>query len=51
MLKVRGYTELQIVDIVRQMLEGLSVMHKQGICHRNVKPESLNVMAVNPDSG
>ena len=45
--KVHGHTELQVVFIVKQLLEALNALHKQGICHRNLKPENVNVIDYN----
>ena len=46
MFKMEGYTEEQVVSIIKQLLEALNAMHKNGICHRNVKPESVQVTQV-----
>ena len=50
MFKVSGYMEQHIIVMIRQLLEALSAMHKHGICHRNLKLESIQVIDVNPNS-
>ena len=50
MLKEKGLEEPEIISIIKQLLEALNAMHKQGICHRNVKPENLNVIDANQET-
>ena len=47
MFQVHGYTEPQIARMIKQLLEGLNVMHQNNFCHRNVKPENIQVISVN----
>ena len=37
----KGLTELQIRNIIYQVLQGLSYMHRQEIFHRDIKPENI----------
>jgi serine/threonine protein kinase len=30
-----------IRDFIKQLLEGMSFVHKKGICHRDLKPENI----------
>ena len=32
--------------MIKSLLEGLNAMHKQGFCHRSVKPENIQVIDV-----
>ncbi|XP_054710029.1 LOW QUALITY PROTEIN: serine/threonine-protein kinase dyf-5-like [Uloborus diversus] len=43
----RPFRELEVKNILHQILEGLSFMHKHGFFHRDLKPE--NVLCMGPD--
>ncbi|CUS12981.1 unnamed protein product, partial [Tuber aestivum] len=37
-----------VQTITKQLLEGLSIMHKKGITHRDLKPENIFVVTMSP---
>ncbi|RPB00551.1 kinase-like protein [Choiromyces venosus 120613-1] len=37
-----------VQKITKQLLEGLEIMHKEGIAHRDLKPENIFVVSMNP---
>lgn len=45
----RQLSILQIKIIIRQLLEGLCIMHRDGFTHRDLKPQNIFVVKDNPD--
>ena len=45
----RQFSELQIKLIIRQLLEGICIMHQNGFTHRDLKPQNIFVVKDNPD--
>jgi len=43
MANKKGLSELQIRNIIYQVLQGLSYMHRQEYFHRDIKPENILV--------
>jgi serine/threonine protein kinase len=37
------FTEAQLLDVLRQVAQGLSHIHKKGLAHLDVKPENIYV--------
>lgn len=44
----RQLSEFQIKVIIRQLLEGLCIMHQNGFTHRDLKPQNVFVFKDNP---
>jgi tetratricopeptide (TPR) repeat protein/tRNA A-37 threonylcarbamoyl transferase component Bud32 len=44
-------TEADVVELARQMAEGLRAAHRKGVLHRDVKPVNLLVRRQPPESG
>lgn len=40
------FTESQLCDLLRQVLSGLSHIHKAGLCHLDIKPENILITFV-----
>jgi serine/threonine protein kinase len=37
------FTEAQLIDVLRQVAQGLSHIHRKGLAHLDVKPENIYV--------
>ena len=37
------FTEAQLIDVLKQVAQGLSHIHRKGLAHLDVKPENIYV--------
>jgi len=48
--KDKSFNEKNACTIFKQILQGLSYLHSQGIAHRDVKPENILMVSRDPDA-
>ena len=41
LIETHEFTEIEAKQIIRELLLGVSAIHRSGVCHRDIKPDNI----------